>query len=88
MGQGQDIAHEPYPAEWHKIDVPGAIIRYRPDGRPYNAAEGGWRNQRMLDHGKPALVLAFRGNRGTADMCRRAEAAGVPVYRIGWTREG
>jgi hypothetical protein len=36
----------------------------------------------MLDKGRPDLVLAFPGGRGTADMIQRAEAAGVPVQRL------
>jgi hypothetical protein len=28
---------------------------------------------------RPGLVLAFPGGRGTADLVRRAKAAGVPV---------
>jgi hypothetical protein len=47
------------------------------DGR----AAGPKRNQKMLDDGKPDLVVAFPGGRGTADMVRRAEASGVPVQR-------
>src|SRR5438105_1218458 len=40
-------------------------------------AAGPRRNQRMLDHGRPDVVVAFPGGKGTADMIRRAEAAGV-----------
>jgi hypothetical protein len=40
------------------------------------------RNQRMLDEGKPDLVVAFPGGRGTADMVRRARAAGVAVREV------
>lgn len=39
------------------------------------------RNQEMLDEGKPHLVIAFPGGRGTADMIKRADAAKVPVVR-------
>lgn len=46
-------------------------------------AAGPIRNQHMLDIGKPDVVLAFPGGRGTEDMIRRAEKAGVPVKRIG-----
>ena len=42
---------------------------------------GPLRNQRMLDKAKPFCVIAFPGGRGTDDMCKRAEAAGVKVYR-------
>ena len=43
---------------------------------------GPLRNQDMLDTAKPDLVLAFPGGRGTADMVRRAKAAGVTVIEI------
>ncbi len=43
---------------------------------------GPLRNQKMLDEGKPSLVIAFPGGRGTADMIRRAEAAGISVARV------
>lgn len=43
---------------------------------------GPLRNQRMLNSGKPHLVIAFPGGKGTADMISRAEADGVPVARV------
>ena len=39
-------------------------------------------NQRMLDEGKPDLVVAFPGAGGTKDMVRRAVKAGVPVHEV------
>jgi YspA, cpYpsA-related SLOG family len=59
-----------------------SIDRYRVN----HALDGQWpgagprRNARMLRESKPGAVLAFPGGRGTADMCRRARAAGVPVW--------
>ena len=52
---------------------------FRADWRTYGRAAGPLRNQRMLDDGRPGLVIAFPGGRGTADMVRRARAAGVEV---------
>lgn len=52
------------------------------DWRQSGKASGPIRNQRMLDEGVPHMVIAFPGGRGTADMVRRAEKAGVPVVRI------
>lgn len=40
------------------------------------------RNQRMIDEGKPDLVAAFPGGRGTAELVRRAKAAGIEVRQI------
>jgi hypothetical protein len=42
---------------------------------------GPLRNARMLTDGRPNAVVAFPGNRGTADMCRQAEEAGLHVWR-------
>lgn len=66
IGRGYlGVPVEVYPADWEK------------DGR----AAGPIRNQRMLDEGKPDLVLAYpstkHASRGTMDMVRRAKAAGV-----------
>lgn len=55
---------------------------YRADWRRFGNRAGPIRNQRMLDDGKPDLVIAFPGGRGTADMVRRAKAAGVEVREI------
>jgi len=41
------------------------------------------RNQEMLDQGRPNMVVAFPGGRGTADMVRRARGAGVEVIEVG-----
>ena len=56
---------------------------YKPDWNKHGKAAGPIRNQQMLDEGKPDLVVAFPGGRGTADMIRRAEASGVPVIGMG-----
>lgn len=61
-----DVLCNAYAADWDR------------DGK----AAGPIRNQRMLDIGKPHLVIAFPGGRGTADMIRRAEAKKIPVVRV------
>lgn len=61
------ITYVGVPAEWRK----------------YNSGAGPIRNQRMIDEWVPTLVLAFHddveASKGTRDMVRRAEKAGVPV---------
>lgn len=54
---------------------------YPPDWVAHGKAAGPLRNQRMLDEGKPDAVVALPGGHGTADMVRRAEAAGIPIWR-------
>jgi len=61
-------ATEIFPAEWAK------------DGK----AAGPIRNARMLEEGKPDICLAFPlpGSKGTWDMIRKANAAGIEVRII------
>jgi hypothetical protein len=55
------------------------IERYNAEWDKYGVAAGPIRNGQMLIVGKPDLVIAYAGGRGTADMKRRAVAANVPV---------
>ncbi len=48
----------------------------------YGKMAGAVRNQRMLTEGKPDMVVAFIGGRGTRDMIDRAKAAGIPVMEF------
>lgn len=57
-------------------------VCFEADWGTHGRAAGPIRNQRMIDEGKPTLVMAFPGGRGTADMVRRARAAGLPVRQI------
>jgi hypothetical protein len=74
--------------EWCFAQPSCHLINEPADWLHHGKAAGPIRNHRMLDEHKPDLVLAFPGGRGTADMCRRARAAGVPVREVGkWKRE-
>jgi hypothetical protein len=66
VAEALGIKHAPFRAEWQK----------------YGKAAGPIRNQRMITEGKPDLVVAFPGGRGTADMVRRSRVAGIPVQII------
>lgn len=48
----------------------------------HGKAAGPIRNQQMIDEGKPHVVLAMPGGRGTADMVRRARTAGIEVVEV------
>ena len=62
----RNLPVQEYPANWNR------------DGK----RAGFLRNQRMLDQGKPDLVIAFPGGVGTADMVRISQKAGVPVIQL------
>lgn len=67
--------------EWAR-KTPG-IERYerKADWAQHGPSAGPKRNARMLEW-KPDVVIAFAGGRGTADMVRRAKAAGVRVVEV------
>lgn len=58
--------HETYPADW----------------KAHGLAAGPVRNRLMLKEGKPDLVVAFPGGRGTAHMVSIAREAGINVVEI------
>lgn len=69
--EARRVAHDRYNAEWDKR----------------GKAAGPLRNIKMLDEGKPDMVVAFIDkplveSRGTADMVSRASVAGLPVYVV------
>jgi hypothetical protein len=55
---------------------------YKAEWNTHGKAAGCIRNQKMLDDGKPDMVLAFPGGRGTAHMVALARAAKIPVMEI------
>lgn len=72
--------------EWAKArGIPNEIMKA--EWGKHGKAAGHIRNARMLAEGKPDLVIAFPGERGTANMVKQAEAAGVTVHRIDWSAD-
>lgn len=63
--QARGVTRMPFPAQWKELGDKAGPIR----------------NQRMLDITAPEAAVAFPGGRGTGDMLRRLERAGVPVWR-------
>lgn len=78
--EDRQVRARPYPAVWGNLSHPDALIRYTRDGRAYDARAGLRRNQKMLNEGRPDLVIAFPGGPGTAHMISIAKAAGTPVF--------
>jgi len=57
-------------------------IGYHAMWKEFGKAAGPMRNQKMLDDGKPDLVVAFPGGRGTKDMVTRARSGRWPFVTI------
>lgn len=62
-------------AKWMGIPVK----TFEADWNRHGKRAGPLRNKQMLEEGKPDLVVAFEGGKGTANMVEQAKAAGVKV---------
>lgn len=56
-------------------------ICFRADWKKHGISAGPIRNKLMLDDGKPDMVVAFPGGRGTENMVMQATRAGFKVHR-------
>ena len=65
-------------AAGRRVDCAG----FAADWTRYGKAAGPIRNRRMIEEGRPHLVVAFPGKKGTANMVSQARAAGVTVREI------
>jgi len=63
-------------------------LGFRPEWYKYGKAAGPIRNQRMIDEGRPDLVVAFPGGKGTASMKRLARDAGLRVIVVKTSHTG
>lgn len=65
-------------AKRHGVEV----HEFPADWNQYGKRAGYIRNKQMLDEGKPDLVIAFPGGKGTAMMVNLARQAGVKVIEV------
>ena len=80
---GKDKGADTLAGQWADINnVP--VLEYPADWAKYQHRAGPIRNQRMIDEGKPDLVVAFPTPKfkGTWDMIRRAEKAGIETIVV------
>jgi hypothetical protein len=77
MARGADLLAEHW-ALYNKVPP----YRFHALWDKQGKAAGPLRNQRMLDKGKPDMVVAFPGGNGTRDMMRKAIAAHVQLLKV------
>lgn len=62
------------------------VVPFKAEWHIYGKGAGPRRNQKMLNEGRPDMVLAFHDNieksRGTKDMIERSKKAGIRVLLI------
>lgn len=58
------------------------LLTFPADWEKYGKRAGYLRNVQMLEEGKPDLVVAFPGGKGTAMMVRLAKEKGIEVIEI------
>lgn len=61
-------------------DVP--VLAFPADWDRHGSAAGHLRNAQMIGEGKPEMVIAFPGGRGTGNMMRQARENWIPVLEI------
>lgn len=77
--QGGATGADAIAKEWARLAaVPSQ--EFCADWDMYGRAAGPMRNRKMLEDGKPDVVIAAPGGAGTASMVRLSEAAGVNVH--------
>jgi hypothetical protein len=74
-------------AQWGE-DEGVKVLCFKADWKKHGKSAGPIRNRRMLQEGKPDVVIAFAGGKGTADMVRQAEEFGVPVVFAAASKQG
>jgi len=80
--RGADLQAEDW-AEEHYVP----IITFNADWGTNGRKAGPIRNQLILDDGKPDVLLAFPGGKGTEDMKRRARKAGIKIIDLSLKEE-
>lgn len=67
--------------QWAEADGWG-LQQFPADWEKFGRSAGPIRNKRMLEEGRPDMVIAFPGGKGTANMVSQARKAGVKVLTI------
>ena len=70
-------------ATWGEQNLmPGRVHSYPANWKAFGRSAGPIRNRQMVEEGKPDLVVAFPGGKGTANMVKLAREANVEVIEI------
>lgn len=65
--------------EWADSRGEIPVLRFEAQWARLGRKAGPIRNKQMLEEGRPHIVVAFPGGRGTANCVKQARAMGIPV---------
>lgn len=68
-------------AQWGRSEY-AQVIAFPANWKKHGKSAGPIRNRMMLEQGKPDIVIALPGGRGTDNMIALAEASGIPVIEV------
>lgn len=58
------------------------VHEFKADWKTHGKGAGPIRNAKMIRDGRPDVVIAFPGGKGTADCVRQARSAGIQVIEV------
>ena len=79
--QGEARGADKLAAVW-AVEHRAQVESYPADWSTHGRSAGPIRNRQMLDEGKPDVVIAFPGGRGTANMIEQARARKLVVIQV------
>ena len=72
----------PFPADWDDISDERAVVKYRKDGKPYNAIAGHDRNRLMAEYADALLLIWDGKSSGSANMKSIMQKLNKPIYQV------
>lgn len=75
------VARDVYPADWSNLNTKPLKVKTNKHGT-YNAMAGFIRNNKMIVEGKPDLIVAFTGGKGTKHMIDLGIKAKIEIKMI------
>ena len=83
MATGSALGADELARYWNNKNKNSEPLMYPADWETHGKAAGPIRNKEMLIDFDPDFVVAFPGGKGTADMVKKAQDAGVTVLLVG-----
>jgi len=77
-----------FPADWSNIDVPGAVVKFKRSGVPYNVLAGYMRKEEMAQYADALAAFRWNGSGGTTHMISMALKYNLATYIFDFNNKG